>query len=66
MLRRLATICVLSLAAAATGVWAADPPKSDTAVKGRDWTKIDTNKDGYIQPEEMEKWLADNPVPEKK
>ena len=23
----------------------------------RDWSKIDTNRDGYIQPEEMEKYL---------
>ena len=23
----------------------------------RDWSKIDTNRDGYIEPEEMEKYL---------
>ncbi len=29
-------------------------------VVGRDWTKIDTNKDHYISPEEMEVWLKAN------
>jgi hypothetical protein len=33
------------------------------AEQGRDWTKIDTNKDGYVSPEEMEKWLKENPSP---
>lgn len=33
------------------------------AEKGRDWTLIDTNKDHYIQPEEMAKWLEANPGP---
>ncbi|MBA4286492.1 MAG: hypothetical protein C0434_13285 [Xanthomonadaceae bacterium] len=32
---------------------------------GRDWSKIDTNKDGFISPEEMEKWLKANPGPQK-
>ncbi|MBL0718544.1 hypothetical protein JI742_01460 [Piscinibacter sp. Jin2] len=32
---------------------------------GRDWTKIDTNKDGYISPEEMAAWLKANPGPGK-
>jgi len=63
------TICALALAVVASGASAADAPKSDApkseAVKGRDWTKIDTNKDGYIQPEEMEKWLSENPGPQK-
>lgn len=31
--------------------------------KGRDWTKIDTNKDGYISPDEMAAWLKKNPGP---
>jgi hypothetical protein len=60
------TITALALTAATSIVQAADAPKSAATVKGRDWTKIDTNKDGYIQPEEMEKWLAENPGPEKK
>jgi hypothetical protein len=30
---------------------------------GRDWSKIDLNKDNLISPEEMEKWLAENPGP---
>lgn len=33
---------------------------------GRDWTKIDTNGDNLVSPEEMEKWLAANPGPLKK
>lgn len=31
--------------------------------KGRDWTQVDTNKDGYISPEEMAAWLKKNPGP---
>lgn len=58
-----AILCILALSVAAGGASAADAPKADT--KGRDWTKIDTNKDGFIQPEEMEKWLAENPGPQK-
>jgi hypothetical protein len=33
---------------------------------GRDWSRIDTDKDGSISPEEMEKYLAANPGPLKK
>lgn len=33
--------------------------------KGRDWTQIDTNKDGYISPEEMDAWLKANPGPQR-
>lgn len=33
---------------------------------GRDWSRIDTNKDGHVSPEEMEKYLAENPGPLKK
>ncbi len=66
MTRRILTAVTLVLVAATGSVYAADAPKSGTSEKGRDWTKIDTNKDGYIQPEEMEKWLAENPGPEKK
>ncbi len=41
--------------------------KSTTpAERGRDWTKIDTNRDGLISPEEMETWLAANPGPARK
>lgn len=36
------------------------------AEQGRDWTKIDTNRDNHVSPEEMEKWLAANPGPLKK
>lgn len=41
--------------------------KPETADKsligtGRDWTKIDTNGDHYISPEEMEVWLKANPA----
>lgn len=66
MIRNAAAIAAFMLAATAGPALAADAPKAATAEKGRDWTKIDTNKDGYIQPEEMEKWLAENPGPEKK
>lgn len=38
---------------------------ADKPVVGRDWTKIDTNKDGYISPEEMEVWLKANSGPDK-
>jgi hypothetical protein len=59
-------MAVFAVTAALGTAIAADAPKAGTAEKGRDWTKIDTNKDGSIQPEEMEKWLAENPGPEKK
>ena len=36
------------------------------ATAGRDWSRIDTNKDGHVSPEEMEKYLAENPGPLKK
>jgi hypothetical protein len=32
----------------------------------RDWRQIDLNKDNLISPEEMEKWLAANPGPQRK
>lgn len=32
---------------------------------GRDWSKVDTNKDGYVSPEEMAAWLKANPGPQK-
>ncbi len=72
-IRLLIPIAVLGASSAA---FAADAPKKpaaapkETAAKpaetGRDWTRIDTNKDGLISPEEMEKFLADNPGPLKK
>lgn len=47
--------------AAATAPKAAPKPAAKTeTVVGRDWTKIDTNKDHYISPEEMEVWLKAN------
>ena len=66
MIRNAAAIAAFILAATTGPALAADAPKAGTPEKGRDWTKIDTNKDGYMQPEEMEKWLAENPGPEKK
>lgn len=42
------------------------PAAAASADKGRDWSKIDTNKDGLISPEEMEKYLAANPGPLRK
>lgn len=64
----------ITLLAASAGALAADAPKkaapataaAKPAESGRDWTRIDTNKDGLISPEEMEKFLADNPGPLKK
>ena len=32
----------------------------------RDWSQVDTNKDGLVSPEEMEKYLAANPGPLRK
>jgi len=66
-----------TLLAASAGAFAADAPKKPApaaakessakpAESGRDWTRIDTNKDGLVSPEEMEKFLADNPGPLKK
>lgn len=72
--------CAIALAAAlgSSGAWAqgtaptqsdGKPAKAKTGseqqVVGRDWTAIDTNKDGYISPEEMEVWLKANPGPQK-
>lgn len=73
-IRQLFPIALLGASAAA---FAADAPKKPAPVapkaapakpaeSGRDWTRIDTNKDGLVSPEEMEKFLADNPGPLKK
>lgn len=75
---RLMTFVCLATAMAGGAATAADgkakpPAKSaDKAVataapteKGRDWSLIDTNKDGYISPEEMDVWLKANPGPQK-
>jgi len=66
----------IALLAGSASAFAADAPKkppaapkeaaAKSAESGRDWTRIDTNKDGLISPEEMEKFLADNPGPLKK
>lgn len=40
-------------------------PTASAPEKGRDWSQIDTNKDGYVSPEEMETWLKANPGPQK-
>lgn len=42
----------------------AQPAQADksTIGTGRDWTKIDTNKDHSISPDEMESWLKANPA----
>ncbi|MGD9836034.1 MAG: hypothetical protein AB7U92_25055 [Piscinibacter sp.] len=49
--------------AAAPTTQVAAAPSSET---GRDWSRIDSNKDGLVSPEEMEKYLAANPGPLKK
>lgn len=68
------SIPTLALAAALSlyggAAFAQDKPVAKPAAKpvatkaapvvGRDWTKIDTNKDNYISPEEMEVWLKAN------
>jgi hypothetical protein len=36
------------------------------AETGRDWSRIDTDKDGHVSPAEMEKFLAENPGPLRK
>lgn len=46
----------------ATKTAAAAPASTE---RGRDWTKIDTNGDGLISPDEMETWLKANPGPAK-
>lgn len=67
----------ITLLAASAGAFAADVPKKPApaapkaqatkpAESGRDWARIDTNKDGLVSPEEMEKFLAENPGPLKK
>jgi hypothetical protein len=57
----LAGLCLAATAGSVSAQTTNPPPTG-----GRDWTKIDTNKDGHISPEEMEKWLKDNPGPLKK
>jgi hypothetical protein len=75
----MSTLRHLSLAlacAVAAGTAAAADDKKATGAKpaaqrampadegpGRDWSRIDTNKDGLISPEEMEAWLQANPGP---
>jgi hypothetical protein len=46
---------------------AATKPAAPAAapVQGRDWSKIDTNGDNLVSPEEMEDWLKKNPGPQK-
>jgi len=74
---KISLLLPVTLLAASAGAFAADAPKkpAPAATKavpakptesGRDWARIDTNKDGLVSPEEMEKFLADNPGPLKK
>jgi hypothetical protein len=41
----------------------AAPRAAAAKVETRDWAKIDTNKDNLISPEEMERYLKENPGP---
>jgi hypothetical protein len=56
----------------AVGAKGADGTKGEMGVSGteatesRNWAAIDTNKDHYIQPEEMEKYLNDAWAAQKK
>ena len=71
-LRQLAPIGLALLACTA---WAANHGAKPAATKpaaakpaaaaeqGRDWNRIDTNRDGLVSPEEMEAFLRDNPGP---
>jgi hypothetical protein len=71
MTMKLRTLAPLSLVLAAGAAFATTKPadKPQTAkptaaeMQTRDWAKIDLNKDNLISPEEMEKYLAENPGP---
>ncbi len=76
-IRHWAPLALIALAGAATAAEPAKKPATNApqaAAKKpagpvgatRDWSRIDTNKDGSISPEEMEKYLAENPGPLKK
>lgn len=65
--RSLSLACVLSmLGATAMAADAGKTPAKSPDGPGRDWSAIDTNKDGLISPEEMEAWLKANPGPQRK
>lgn len=67
----ISVVVATSQASAASDKEKATPKKADKpaaaapAEKGRDWSAIDTNKDGFISPEEMDAWLKANPGPQK-
>lgn len=65
MKRQISIVAASILAVAATASIAGTPGKkaSDSAVTTtptavRDWSKVDTNRDNLVSPEEMEKFLA--------
>lgn len=62
VLRSLAALAIGAGALGSTAIAANQPTQQP---QGRDWTKIDTNKDGHISPEEMETWLKANPGPQR-
>lgn len=46
----------------------AEAPKAEASKSGgapatRDWSQVDTNRDGHVSPEEMERYLKANPGP---
>jgi hypothetical protein len=61
----IAVLSVLSVALAGSALAANEKAKTDDGRAGstlsnaevRDWSKIDTDHDGYVEPEEMEKYL---------
>ena len=66
MRRFLLVLSIMTTALTGSGLAAAEKAKDTTEQRAgstssseevRDWSKIDTNRDGYIQPEEMEKYL---------
>ena len=44
----------------------AETPKAEaskSAPTTRDWSQVDTDRDGHVSPEEMERYLKANPGP---
>ena len=37
-----------------------------TSSEGRNWSNVDTNKDGSVSADEMDSWLKSNPGPDAK
>ena len=57
MLMALATASALAAKESQTGTNNQDTSSASTGGTTRDWSQIDTNKDGYVEPAEMEAYL---------